>query len=228
MKLNKFFIGLLFVVICSCVSSNESQHDIAILVDNTEKDSTRKDLLSPEGILHLMKSSYGTVTFHAINATTLNKDEEISLSGGPSGETDFQKKRRVDNFSKKLLELSNKYLGPAIGTDASNIYEPLCKSLNTLSESDADQKTLIVISDMIENSPHGNFYKHDKSFEEIQKQLDSTCKVHRPKNASDIRIIIVFDPKGDVRMEAKHDYAMEIWDKIFKKMKVKYQVVTNL
>lgn len=215
-KLFIIFVGLSMALLSSCggsSSDNATKHNISILVDNTEKAESREYMLSSKGIFNLLGQGSGLVEWIPINSVSINQKLAVELPSPESGETRLQMRLRFKKFSEELESTRSELLGPSKGSNNSSIYKPLCEAIQNLNASDADEKTLIVVSDMIENSDFGNFYK-DKPMSEVQKCLDSSG-VSLPKS-SNLKVIILYDPEGDSNKQRRFDKAMEIWKELFK------------
>ncbi len=226
-KLVYLFIATLSVIFVSCTSTTTSvptTKSVYILVDNTEAVESREGLIPTESIVKIMENG-GTVTWQQVNAVSLNSNKSIEFSL-PEDPTRFQKKQAVEPFIEKFEDTRKKFLGPvAKGTDNSSIYKPICKAIQNLDESKGDQKILIIISDMIENSRFGNFYRQN-DFKKAKAQLDSSG-VSIPEN-SNVKIIILYDPSGNSKKEAQFERAMGYWAKIFEAANISYEVRPNL
>lgn len=228
-KLIKILVGLSIALLSACSSNtiDTTKHSIGILVDNTEKCEKNRDyILSSKGIIHLMGKGSGTVEWIPINAVSINKNVVIELDEPQEGETRYQERSRIKRFTDKVETSCKEFLGPCSGTKGSSIYKPFCESLQKLVKVDADEKTLIIVSDMIENSEFSNFYK-DKPFDEVEKELNASG-VSIPTGASDIQVIILYDPEGDSDKERKFDRAMEIWKELFKRAHITYKIKANM
>ncbi|MDQ5928402.1 MAG: hypothetical protein QG594_176 [Bacteroidota bacterium] len=221
------FIALGAIFFSSCTSTDDKvkTQDIYILVDNTEIiPESREGLISTESILKLM-SSGGKVTWQKVNAVSLNSNKSIEFSL-PEDATRFQKKQAVEPFVKEFENIREKFLGPEKkGTDNSSIYKPICEALQKLEKSKSSKKTLIIISDMIENSRFGNFYR-DQDFKKLKARLDSSG-VTLPET-SNVKVVILYDPLGDSKNEKRFDRAMSYWKQLFDAAEIPYSVEPNL
>lgn len=229
MKNFRFIIIGVIAVISSCTSntkvSKETTNDIYILVDNTEAHpDSRENLVSTKSIIEMVKLG-GSVTWQNVNAVTLNANQTIEISL-PDDPTNFQKRNALEPFAQDFNESRKNFLGPITkGTDNSSIYKPVCQALAKLSKLKSEQKTLIIVSDMIENSQFGNFYRK-QSFDLIKKQLDSSST--ELKNPGNLKVIILYDPQGNPKHEKQFDYAMEIWAQLFEAANIQWEVKPNL
>ncbi len=215
----------LFFSSCSSTVSEKSTQDVYILVDNTEANlDSREDLVTTSEIVEMVKSG-GTVTWQNINAVSLNSRKSIEVTL-PENPTNFQKMNVLEPFEKEVNEFNKKFLGPVTkGTDNSSIYKPVCQALTTLSKSSAKKQTLIIVSDMIENSQFGNFYNQKQTFAQVKNQLDSSG-FSFPKDTR-IKVIILYHADNQ-KHEKQHDKAMRFWQKLFEDADIEFEVRANL
>ena len=230
MKNFNLIIFVITLILAACgeksnTSSEKPTYDIHILVDNTEANlDSREDLVSTDKITEMVQNG-GSVTWQQVNAVTLNSNKTIELSL-PEDPTNFQKRNALEPFVKKFEEMRKKFLGPVKkGTENSSIYKPVCQALTKLTKSKANQKILIIVSDMIENSEYGNFYREQK-FEIAKMMLDSSgASLVDPGN---LKIVILYDPQGDPRHEQQFNRAMKYWGQLFEEVNISWEVKPNL
>ncbi len=210
----------------SCGSETpKTKNDIYILVDNTDKTKYSGDIVSSDAILDLVGKK-GTVKFKALTGVSLNEESEISLL--VDGSTSVLRQDQIDPFVEKLDSLKKKYLGVTTEYKKSSLWEPVCQALNELSASavtEPGEKTMIILSDMLENSDYCNFYK-DMSIETVKEQLAKSGSA-LPKNPK-VKVIIIFNPNQNIEKERLHKKAMNYWEKLFKEAGIKFVVKANL
>ncbi len=203
---------------------------VYVLVDNTDSSGSRMDLVPSEKITKLVGGT-GEITFRAINGTNSNSIEKAWIhtpypldSVTPLVlETDY-----IDKNAEKIEYLREKFLGSnPKGSTNSSIVKPLWEALITLQKSKYPHKTVLIISDMIENSQYGDFY-HQRDVKLIQKRLDS-IGIQLPENFKGLKVIVLFNANGDVKKDRNHDRVMEIfWRPWFKNHGIILEEKTNL
>ncbi len=226
MKKLLIFAGLCVILFTACNSGSVAPSSaVFILVDNTEKcEDSKENLISTQSLCNYLGTN-GSVTFQKVNSVALNSNVTLQISI-PDDATSLTKKDILDPFITRLDTLRENFLGPTSGTEGSSIYKPFCHAFTELSHSSATNKTLVVVSDMIENSSIGNFYK-DKPFAEVKARLDSSG-VKIPHNTSNIKVIILYNPNGDAKKERQFERAMGFWQPILTEAGISYIVKANL
>jgi len=221
------FLAALSALMMSCGhNDNTTRTKIMILVDNTEKCAdSKEDMISSQSIVDLI-GFHGELTWKQINAVSLNTETNLSLEM-PSGATHRKVIKTLEPFVKKLDEQRKAFLGPTAGTENSSIWKPVCESIQELEKSNADNKVLVIVSDMIEFSSNGNFYKSQK-FGDVKKHLIDSSGVSLPQN-SQVKVIILYNPLGNAKAESKFNRAMEeYWKPLFEEAGIEYEVQPNL
>jgi hypothetical protein len=221
---NVLIVGVILILLSACGGNSTTQwNEIYILVDNTEKSESKENIISTESLLDLVNNN-GSITWKQLNAVSINRDTSISINL-PQDATSLQKKDIIDPFASRIELLRKKFLGPTYaGTEGSNLYKPISETIAKLAKSNSNA-TLIVVSDMIEYSVFGNFYK-DQPIEVIKEGLkasgDSLIK------SPGVNVIILYDPEGDMKKETRFNRAMGIWKVLFDEAHISYEVKANL
>lgn len=238
MKKNNLISGVILLffalVITSCDDFEKKgvmpadYHDVVILADNTDTVGDRSDMVA--GFMkNVMGKSYGNITFSYINDVSQNKSETISLNHPGKRENSHfdrtaEKKARKE-FGPKFDEACQKFLAPAKAKDFSNIYRIVKTSLVKLEQSKADKKTLVILSDMIENSDCCDLYKFSGTAETAAKNI-ANCGGDLPK-IENLEVIILYQPKGP-KDDKQFKKALQVWNIIFSHYGISYKVDANI
>ncbi len=219
-------------------------HDIVVMIDNTEGGEYHwSNILMNEDLVKLFtingEQYYGSVTFTDINDISMNRIQSAKLtepSPYKDGSTGLTRKKTDDANKKALLKsfgevskLYDSFMNKKSSEEKKNsiLYGPITKAINRLAESEADEKTLIILSDMIENSDCGNFYKATaKNYEKIISDLIK-CSGATITPDSGVKVIILFQT-GDPEKDKLFVKSMEIWGIIFDTAGIPYEIKPNL
>jgi hypothetical protein len=209
-------------------SSSKSSSAVYVLLDKTDSTTeSNEELLSTTGLLELLKGK-GEITFQEINGVNTNPTKTLKVSipeGGLSGQTEWVINDSIKKFSKRLDAVKKQFLKPTSGAKQSSLYRPICEALQKLNKSKG-RKTLIILSDMIENSQHGNFYRDKIDIGAIQHRLDSFNVKLQTKEK--VKVIIIYNSHGNIKKDRDHDRAMQIWTELFKKSGTTWEKYANL
>ena len=219
-------VAMSATLLASCTTEAPKQkNDVYILVDNTDKVKYKEDVISSDVILNLVGKK-GTVKFRSLTGVSINEESEISLL--VDGSTSVLRQDQIDPFVQKLDSLKKKYLSITTEYKKSSLWEPVCEALNTLSAaaiSEPGEKTMIIVSDMLENSEYCNFYK-ETDYGQVKVQL-SKSGFSLPKKGN-VKVIILFNPNQDNEKERLHKKAMKFWEELFKEAGIKFVERANL
>lgn len=165
---------LFFVFLITCSSCNEEKAtttQICVLIDVSDERFKKEDYVSENipKLLTLMNLdeqsggfSGGEIKLSLINEVSDSKSKIIKIEAGETGlmgENPLNRKDQVTKFYTKLETSFTEILDKANwGTDASKIYQKVTRELIKMKKSEADQKYLIIYSDMLENSSLFSFY----------------------------------------------------------------------
>ncbi len=216
-------------ILLSCgAKTPKKKNDVYILVDNTEKVAYKNDMVATQAILGLV-GNRGTVTFKALTGVSINAEAEASVL--VDGSTSVLRQDQIDPFVEKLDSLKKKYFGVITEYKTSSLWVPICQAIKKLNNSilsdpnSAGTKTLIIMSDMLENSEYGNFYK-DIPYETVKKGLEVSGDT-LPKNCK-VKVVVVFNPEQSIEKEKKHKKAMKYWHKFFEESGIEYEVTAKM
>jgi hypothetical protein len=228
---NSLAIFALVVLFASCEEKSVAPtHDSFILVDNTDSTGSRENLLSKEGVMTLFtdpngQQAFGKITFSQVNDLSLNGEKVIEFKPFPDGSTELLKKRFTDKFKENLDGVYHHFLGSSGSTDASAVYRMLCNAMEKLSQSDADHKTIVILSDMVENSECGNFYRMPNGATDDALAKLQACRPF--PTATGIDVIVLYQPKSQ-KSDALFRKAMAVWGQLFASHDIKYTVKANM
>lgn len=223
-------IGFGILSVQSCTEVAKKTTAVTVLVDNTEKvtDNHRLAMISDQSLINIVDGGTGTVKFQQINSVSINTTASVVLQY-KEDPTPHQIKEAEDEFKNQLSALKTKFLGPTEDTKSTSLWKTMCENIKELEESGADQKVLIVMSDMIEFSGNGDFYHTSvKDIKKIKQRMLDSCGVNTLPDASGISLIILYNPNGDAGKERKFNQAMEIWKLFLEEANIPYKLQPNI
>ncbi len=162
---------LILFVFNSCNNETAKITHICVLIDVTDERFEDKNFVSenlPKLLLlmHLDQQtggfSGGEIKLSLINEVSDSKSKTLKIETaetGLMGENPLNRKDQVTKFCTQLETSFTTVLENANwGTDASKIYQKVTREFIKMKKSEADQKYLIIYSDMLENSKLFSFY----------------------------------------------------------------------
>lgn len=206
------------------------------MVDNTGASDARYNILSKNGLWEAFGGSdsvYGTFNWTYVTDVSFNTENSIDFRAPKENENSLDIKVFRRRFLKKLTDSTSlyyKFLGSCAGTPHSSIYEPVCRALTELIKTGAEKKTLIILSDMIENSSYANFYHLPikKGNVDIDAAITLLAKsgATMPDGNSSLRVIILYQPTA--KTDEIFNNCMRVWGKLFDSHHINYEVRANL
>jgi hypothetical protein len=182
----KTLLLFLFVLLnfSSCKNEIAKTTQICVLIDITDERFKNEKFVAENlpkllQLMHLDQKtggfSGGEIKLSLINEVSDSKSKTVKIKTGVTGlmgENPLNRKDEVEKFYTELENSFTQILSKANwGTDASKIYQKVTRELIKMKNTTADQKYLIVYSDMLENSDLFSFYGANwKS--NIQKMID--------------------------------------------------------
>ncbi len=210
----------LFLFTLGCNTSPPKETELYIYLDFTEgQDYTQQieaDLDNYAELLNVGEngsSNFGKVKIFPLYDLTSARSKTVKLKEGKSEfeSNKFLRQKDIDKFKTQLLnsltEINEKYTGKEL--KSSHLIEPICKGMKKLNKSDANQKIVLIYSDMLENSSIANFHGKSSS-KDWPSRIDATCD---PEDVSDLDIFVVYPV--DKQNDGKITKAAEFWTDYF-------------
>lgn len=164
----RYILGTIIILIgvymlLNLVKQNQPiTKEVALVIDVTDSTVTKP---RPDEILRLYNLSgknkwnieaiFHSSTFSDVSYTN---SYEIKLEAENMWlSNEFEREEKIKAFEEGITNELNS--NDSAGKRHSSIYLPLARELNRLSQSKAQQKVLIVYSDLMENSPELSFYR---------------------------------------------------------------------
>lgn len=158
--------------------------------------------------------NYGTVKMYPLHDVSASVNQTVKIKEGKSQleGNRYVRKKEVDQFkaklNAKLANLNDSFQETPLKN--SHIFSPVCKGFKKMQNSDADQKIVIIYSDMLENSEIANLHRSSVNFQKLQTALDKTCDCG---DLMDIQLYVVHP------VNKKHDQLIRqsagLWQQYF-------------
>lgn len=133
----------------------------SVMQDVTDSSLVKPDSTTLLGQFHMEDHKFDGATFRYtdLNEVSLNQVHQVVLPATPmilSNELDRDK--QIRQFKDSVGSAITQSLIKSIGRSKSSIYLPISKELTLLSKSNAQSKSLIIFSDLLENSADISLY----------------------------------------------------------------------
>lgn len=218
---NLIILISLFLFTFGCHTSSPIETELYIYLDFTEGQDYSKqiteDLDSYAELLQVGEigsPNFGKVKIFPLYDLASARSKTIKLKKGKSEfeANQFLRQKEVDKFKTKLstalMEINEMYTGKAL--KRSHLIEPICKGMQKLNKSNADNKVVLIYSDMLENSNIANFHGKNSNPKNWRKQIDTACG---PEDVSDLNIFVVYPI--DKKTDKKISKAEKFWTEYF-------------
>ena len=192
-------------VICAnaCNARQHNTSEIAIMLDVTEPLLAWPKADELQQLYKLENDNMNGVRLHVseLNDVSYNRQTPFVLEQGGSALTTnrFDRKHEVEAFLEGIaLYFDSITHDTLIGRPKSSLYIPLAMQLNSLSESNAEHRVLVVYSDLLENSSQLNLYDPETLSQLKNKPDTIAARLKRMTALNDltgIHIYIVFQPR---------------------------------
>lgn len=214
------FMSLVLVTL-GCNTTPPTETDLYIYLDFTEgqdySHQLTEDLDSYAELLKVAENgspNFGKVKIFPLYDLGSARGKTVKLKKGKSEfeANKFLRQKEVDKFKGELLtsllEINEKYTGTALNN--SHLIKPISKGMQKLNKSNADNKVVLIYSDMLENSPIANFHGKSSNTKDWQMRIDKACD---PKDVSDLEIFVIYPV--DKKNDGKITKAAEFWKDYF-------------
>ncbi len=137
--------------------------EIVVIHDITDSlvSKPNADEIIPLFGLDMNKSNAADFRLVTISDVSYNKVESISLEPITASKwlsSDFRRGKAIKEFEKKITGILMDATHDNTGKEYSSVYKPIATELNRLSKSKAENKILIVYSDLMEHEKEMSFY----------------------------------------------------------------------
>jgi hypothetical protein len=241
-KLLVFVIPILMLfVMASCGNSsynNGKNTKVAVLLDVSEKDYSLGKYLTAEKLVEIMnvvpnerrgrQNNYGSISFSTINSLNNNYVSMVELKK-PKDEWESNSLARQEECEKfiKNVEQELKNLSGSQESKETAIYLPLCQMAQKMS--DADNKVIIIISDMMENDGKVSFYgsaldQLKAKPEQFQKKLENMQQL---PSLSGFTIYFLYT-STDEKRDKEFTIASRFWKNLLESKGATINIASNL
>ncbi|GEM_PF-1729644 len=217
----------------SCREEKATTTSICVLIDVSDKRFKNQDYVNENvpKFLSLMKLSGqtggfsgGQIKLSLINELSDSKSKTIKIETGETGlmgENPLNRKDKVVKFQNELVQSFTQILEQANwGTNASKIYQKVTRELIKMKKSEADNKYLIIYSDMLENSSLFSFYGTDwkKNIEKLMADPEKALEYLSKKgpalpDLSEFEIFVI--PSRTSENDEKINLSEQFWKVLF-------------
>lgn len=189
-------------VIQKSVSKLPTTTEVTVMRDITDTLVSEPNLDDIKVIYNLESSPWNGAVFRFVDITDVTYNHTYEKRIMPENEwmgNEFDRSKKVKEFYKDIAQILDTTLPKTKGKKKSSIYLPIVTELNRLKESTSDNKTLLIYSDLTENTNTFSFYDknnieklrtNDKSTEDYFLNL---TPLH---DLEGVRIFLIYQPKN--------------------------------
>jgi hypothetical protein len=204
-------IIIVTTIILASTTVNTNVTELTVMRDITDNQLAQPQLADIVSILNLDNSKWNgaDVRFLDITDVSYNHTYESSINAENQWMgNDFDREQKVKNFYAQITQILTNLEKESSGKNNSSIYTPIARELNRLSKSSAQQKTMLVYSDLMENTDEFSLYKKcnlnllKTNPDTVRKYFESLNSLG---NLKGIKIYLVYQP---VNKEADEQYRL--------------------
>jgi hypothetical protein len=243
--------GLICLLLASCNSDKNEKKEslIYIFIDITDTfrmknmelfettlNNDRRKLFDIMGISTSTGGlSGGVIKYFLLDDISTSPYSEVTLKAAPGGIMNESGNIYIRRDDIKKFDSLNAVVVNDILKDRnwfkpkSKIYQQICRQLNLMKESKADQKVVVIYSNMLENSSLISFYKNNETINRLIDNFpESIVKAKQDcefPDLSEIKIYIVAQRTAE--LDDKINLAEKFWGKLFKSYNAKEYVFAS-
>ncbi|MFA6924903.1 MAG: hypothetical protein WC223_11705 [Bacteroidales bacterium] len=191
--------------------------EVVVMSDITDAMLVKPNKNDAESFFDLNKNRWNGAMFKLVDISDVSFNR--SQKAGIEAENDWlsnEAKRidKVNSFYSNVEQIFNDVSKMKTGKDNTSIYVPISQELNILSESKAENKIMLVYSDLMQNTYEISFY-NSETLNSLSSKADSVSKYFESqvvlKNLNGITIYFVYQP-----LNIGNDEEYKIVSKFFK------------
>mgnify|MGYP001260966012 CR=1 FL=1 len=199
--------------ITMCRNDGKITRETAIVVDATDSFSQSQALMIQKEIRNTLENSLidERFTLYILKEDIDSNSEKFIVcnpgDGSDKSELTSNKRRLLKNWEIKFYEKITSAIDEMIGkntADRSPIMEMIkFASINTMYQSSAQEKKLIVISDMMHHTASFSHYKANLKYEDFEK-TSYALKVRPQLSGVDLQILYLFREQNSLKQNRGH------------------------
>ena len=221
---------------CSTDYNNGHRTDVSVLLDVSESDYALGKYVSAEKIVTIMdvvpndrrgkQNNYGKVSFSTINSLNNNYVSMVELDK-PKSEMESNGMIRQQDCKKFIANVDQelKNLGGAQESKTTAIYIPLCQMAQKM---EGDNKVIIVISDMMENTERISFYGKLEQLEKNPEQFRKKLEDIQPLPSLTGFTIYFLYTSTDIKRDREFTVASRFWKNLLESKGATIKIASNL
>jgi hypothetical protein len=155
---------IIAITIMACAPDKTSETEAVVIRDITD---TYLSQPKPEDITKLFgldNSQWNGANFRFVEISNVSYNPTFEASIIAENKwmgNEFERQKKVKVFYENISKILNKADKETVGKDNSSIYATVAKELNKLSQSKAENRILLIYSDLMENTTDLSFYKNN-------------------------------------------------------------------
>ncbi|CAN5388241.1 hypothetical protein BH11BAC2_BH11BAC2_25760 [soil metagenome] len=175
---------------------------VSLMVDITDSSLAKPDPVSVMEQFNLLQSKFNGATFRMTSLSDVSVNPISQLVLRPASillSNEISRDKEVKDFTDSVSKSISDAESNAKGRSNSSIYFPIVKELTQLSEITANSKTLIVYSDLMENSSELSFYGINKSIllnEPVEKLTARFLEMSPLPDLSNMVVYFIYQPEN--------------------------------
>ena len=192
----------------SCKTPKATRTDMTLLIDLTGSYHDNIPNINPHVLQQAYgldnPKNYGDFRLDFIADVNYSKADVLHLSPVASvlEYNEFDREQDLQTFQKGMDSLIQKANDTPRGKPSSAVYMPLARSINRMAKSKADQRIIIIYSDLFENSSFFHCYepKHLQMLEQNPQKVQALFQKQLPleKDLTGVAIYIVYEAPNEV------------------------------
>ena len=168
-------MGIFLAGFSACSNEKPQQIQCSVLIDITGSNAHSLQNFKSEDVLtvlDLKHNSQNAIEYRQafITETFLNFTHQFTLSPAKSMLTgnEFDREEKIKEFTKKLETALSQVQRETGGRKYSSVYVPFAREVNRMAQTTGNNKRIILLSDLVENSEFLSFFAKN-SQEDLEK-----------------------------------------------------------
>ncbi|MFA6089451.1 MAG: hypothetical protein WC755_06310 [Candidatus Woesearchaeota archaeon] len=199
------------------------------ITDNHLAQPNTNEILSLFGLEN--KWNGGIFHFTTITDVSYNQTEIIKLEPRNEWLTfELDRDKEVKKFKNDISEIFTNSEKDIIGKKSTSVYAPTVNELNKLSKSKAQNRILLLYTNLMENNSNISFYdngtlsKLKTNPDSIQKYFESQVPLQK---LNGIKIIMIYKP-SDEKEDEDYKIVSEFYKRLFESKGAEVEIVANI
>lgn len=226
-------IVIVVIIIIGCNSNNTTETHVVVIRDITDAQLSQPKSEDITKQFELDNSQWNGAKFRFVDITNVSYNHTLEANITSENQwmgNEFDRQKKVKSFYTEISKILNEAEKEEIGKDNSSVYVPIARELNRLSQSTSQRRTMLIYSDLMENTEEMSLYDTTK-LNLLKTNPDLIWKYFNAQvplqNLDGIKIYLIYQPP-DTGKDGQYKIVSEFYKDLFESKGATMEITANI